>query len=124
MFKSLTASLAILTLTAIPAFSSMSGRATSVSNIETVRLVQDKWFGSSDKTLNVNTVRVGDSINGLKINYIGCVWQTKTFKGWSGGPKYVAKANTYNCYAGEKKHQIGPGMSGPQLIMSVVKNVR
>ena len=124
MLKSLTASLILLTLSAIPAFSSMSGRATSVSNIETVRLVQDTWFGSSDKTLNVNTVRVGDTLSGLKINYIGCVWQTQTFKGWTGGPKHVTKANTYNCYAGEKKHQIGPGMSGPQLIMTVVKTVR
>ena len=55
------------------------GLARSVSNIDTVRFVQSHLLWSTDKTLNVNSVSVGDTINGLKINYIGCILQDKTY---------------------------------------------
>ena len=127
MFKALAATAAVLvclTGPQVPAEAKPSGRANSVSNIDTVRLVEDTWYGRKDKTLNINRVSVGDTINGLKINYIGCIYQTKTMRGWGGGPKYISRQGTYNCFAGAVKHKIGPGASGPQLIMSVVKTVR
>ena len=107
-----------------PANAATRGLARSVSNIDTVRLVQDHLLWSTDKTLDVNSVSVGDTINGLKINYIGCIFQDKTYPGWRGGPKYTAIKGTYNCYAGSSKGTIGPGSKGPQLILTVVRTVR
>ena len=124
MFKTIGAVITLTALTTLPVLSNSNGLANSVSNIDTVRLVQNHWYGSTDKELNINSVRVGDTVNGLKINYIGCLWQTSTVRGWRGGPDYISKSGTYNCFAGAKRNQIGPGKSGPQLIMSVVKSVR
>ena len=127
MFKALAATLAAVTcLTAVqvPAKASSYSLAQSVSNIGSVRKVEKTWFGSHDEKLNINSVRVGDTISGIKIKYIVCEYQTKTFNGWRGGPEYAAFKGTYNCYAAASKRAVGPGASGPQLIMTVVRNVR
>ena len=50
-------------------------------------------------------LRVGSSINGMKIGAIRCEYQSKTLNGWRGGPRYVAIKGTYNCKAATNRWQ-------------------
>lgn len=45
------------------------------------------------------SVSVGQTIQGMKVGAIQCEKQTKTMRGFPGGPKYVAIAGTWNCKA-------------------------
>lgn len=51
-------------------------------------------------------LRVGNTINGMKVGAIRCEYQSKTIRGWRGGPNYVAIEGTYNCKAAASKWHV------------------
>ena len=44
-------------------------------------------------------IKVGSTVNGMKIGAIRCEYHSKTMRGFRGGPKYISISGTYNCKA-------------------------
>lgn len=49
------------------------------------------------------SVAVGQTIHGMKVGAIKCEKQSKTMRGFPGGPKFAAIAGTWNCKASVSK---------------------
>jgi len=123
MIKTLALLTSAFALTMSPVFAqSTRGHAQAVSNIESVRTVKCTFGFCKGEETNANSVRVGDTINGVDVNFIYCKYQTKTHKGWRGGPEYSAKAGTYNCRGARTMHDLTSG--NYTVFMTVVKSVR
>ena len=123
MIKALALLATAFALTTPPVLSqSTKGLAKSVSNIEHVATAKCSLGFCKRETVNVNSVRLGDTINGVDVNYIYCEYQSKTYKGWKGGPEYVSKSGTYNCRGARTKRDLSCG--NYTVFMTIVKSVR